>query len=106
VWIDLLTFPGTRWANAFYREVEAWILRVFPSRDALVRPEWSKGWAYTELAAWSDPSMLTRTVPDSYRIGYPDDDGWDRAVARLDAYDPHRVFTNAFLDGLLRGRTC
>jgi hypothetical protein len=43
--------------------------------------------------------MLTRTVPDIYRAASLH--GWDWAVATLNAYDPYRIFTNAFLDTLL-----
>jgi hypothetical protein len=35
-------------------------------------------------------------VPDSYRHG--PDPTWDRAVAALNAFDPHRVLTTPFLD--------
>jgi hypothetical protein len=28
-------------------------------------------------------------------------DGWNWAVSTLDKYDPHRIFTNPFLDELL-----
>ena len=60
-----------------------------------------EGLGYTSTAAWAEPSMLSRTVPDSYRQG--PDPTWDRAVAALNTYDPHRVFSNPFLDLLLPG---
>jgi FAD/FMN-containing dehydrogenase len=97
VWFDVLTFPTAPSLHAFYREMEAF----FFGNYAGTRAEWSKGWAYTTDAAWADRTVLTETVPDSYRQG--PDATWDRAVATLNAYDPHRVFSNAFLDVLLPG---
>lgn len=101
VWLDLLTFPGTPGANAFFREFEQWALQNYRGDYALVRAEWSKGWGYGEQTAWSDPDFLQRHVPDSFRDGGPRD--WDWALRRLNALDPHRVFSNPLLDRLLPG---
>jgi hypothetical protein len=92
VWFDVLTLPGTADADSFYRELERYLLAAYPS----TRVEWSKGWAYTDQAAWSDPDVLSRAVPSSLRPG------WDTAVSTLDRLDPARVFSNPFLDQLLR----
>ncbi|GAA2800887.1 cholesterol oxidase substrate-binding domain-containing protein [Kitasatospora paracochleata] len=100
VWLDVLTFPTTPGRERFSRDIEQFLLRVFDGRRAGLRVEWSKGWAYTADATWADPELLRRTIPDSLRAG--GGPGWDEAVAVLDRYDPHRVFGNAFLDGLLR----
>ncbi|MDW5322758.1 cholesterol oxidase substrate-binding domain-containing protein [Plantactinospora sp. KLBMP9567] len=101
VWFDVLTFPTAPRAHAFYREMEIFFFTNYTGSYAGSRVEWSKGWGYTDSAAWADPTMLTRTVPDSYR--HAPDPTWDRAVAELNGYDPHRVFSNAFLDVLLPG---
>ena len=101
VWFDALTIPGTPGAATFYRELEQWVLGNYTGSYAAVRPEWSKGWAYTDSAAWADPGVLGSTVPDAYRAGQPASSGWDAAKAGLTALDPHRVFGNAFLDGLI-----
>ncbi|MFF2141473.1 cholesterol oxidase substrate-binding domain-containing protein [Kitasatospora sp. NPDC058190] len=100
VWLDVLAFPGTPGLERFARDLEQWLLRTFDGTRAGVRVEWSKGWAYTADAAWSDPDLLGRVIPDSLRAG--GGPGWDEAVAVLDRYDPHRVFGNPFLDGLLK----
>jgi len=97
VWLDVLTFPGTPDANPFYRELESWIFSNYVSYAA-VRPEWSKGWAYSNSAAWSDETFLSTTVREVYRAG--GGAGWDWATAILDAYDPHHLFGNSFLDKL------
>jgi FAD/FMN-containing dehydrogenase len=101
VWFDALTIPGTPGAAAFYRELEQWVLGNYTGSYAAARPEWSKGWAYTDSAAWADPVVLGSTVPDAYRAGQPASSNWDAAKAGLTALDPHRVFGNAFLDGLI-----
>ncbi|MFE5581080.1 cholesterol oxidase substrate-binding domain-containing protein [Kitasatospora sp. NPDC056531] len=100
VWLDVLAFPGTPGLERFARDLEQWLLRTFDGTRAGVRVEWSKGWAYTADAAWSDPDLLGRVIPDSLRAG--GGPGWDEAVAVLDRYDPYRVFGNPFLDGLLK----
>jgi FAD/FMN-containing dehydrogenase len=101
VWFDVLTLPGTPLAHEAYRAIEQWFFSTFDGTTAMVRPEWSKGWAYTSTAAWSDPEMLSTTIPDALRVGQSVGDNWDSAVAALTAADPHRVFTNAFLNELL-----
>jgi FAD/FMN-containing dehydrogenase len=97
VWFDVLTFPTAPAAHAFYREMEAFFFAY--TGYASARAEWSKGWGYTTDTAWADPVVLGQTVPDSYRQG--PDPTWDWAVTTLNAYDPHRVFSNPFLDRLL-----
>jgi FAD/FMN-containing dehydrogenase len=98
VWVTLLTFPGTAYSNQFYRQMETWILQNYSGAYATVRPEWSKGWAYTNDSAWADTAMLSTTIPNIYRAG--PSPGWDWAVSMLNAFDPHRVFSNTFLDTL------
>jgi FAD/FMN-containing dehydrogenase len=99
VWFDVLTFPTAPGAVEFYRELEQFFFANYTGNYAATRAEWSKGWAYSTEAAWADRTVLTRTVPDTYRQG--PDPTWDAALAALDAHDPHRVFSNAFLDVLL-----
>jgi FAD/FMN-containing dehydrogenase len=36
-----------------------------------------------------------------YRTGLSANEGWDAARAAFDRHDPHRVFSNGFLDRLL-----
>jgi FAD/FMN-containing dehydrogenase len=101
VWFDILTLPGTPGANRFYREIEQWMLANYAGTYATVRPEWSKGWAYTDTGAWRDDAMLTTTIPNLYREGQPAAAGWDAARATLDRYDPGRIFASPLLDRLL-----
>ena len=45
VWFDILTMPGTPYSDQFYRTIEQWMFAHFTGSYAMVRPEWSKGWA-------------------------------------------------------------
>lgn len=101
VWFDILTVPGTPTANQFYREIEQWMLTNYSGSYAAVRPEWSKGWGYTDTAAWSDAAMLNTTIPNAYRAGQSASDNWDTARQRLNQFDPYRLFTSPLLDQLL-----
>ncbi|HKQ75777.1 MAG TPA: cholesterol oxidase substrate-binding domain-containing protein [Blastocatellia bacterium] len=100
VWVNLLTLPGTPYSNQFYREMETWILHNYSGNYATVRPEWSKGWAYTNDAAWANSAMLNMTIPNLYRAGTGP--VWDWAISTLDAFDPHHVFSNPFLDAIFQ----
>jgi hypothetical protein len=99
VWLDLLTLPGTPYADQFYQELEEFVLANYTGNYATVRPEWSKGWAYTDDGAWTDHTVLTQTIPAAYRQG--PDPSWDTTLTTLDRLDPHRIYSNAFLDTLL-----
>ncbi|MET9731957.1 cholesterol oxidase substrate-binding domain-containing protein [Streptomyces sp. NPDC006458] len=96
VWLDVLTLPGTKDAEPFLRELERFLLSAFDGGRALARVEWSKGWAYTDTAAWSDEEVTGTVVPASFGEAE-----WGRAAGVLDRLDPHHVFGNAFLDRLL-----
>ncbi|MFG3546196.1 cholesterol oxidase substrate-binding domain-containing protein [Streptomyces sp. NPDC047725] len=97
VWVDVLTHPTTPGAHAFYRDLERFLLRTFDGGYALTRVEWSKGWGYTDTAAWSDEEVIGTAVPASYGRGQ-----WAEAVGILDRLDPHGVFGNDFTDRLVR----
>jgi FAD/FMN-containing dehydrogenase len=98
VWLDVLTLPGTPYAEAFCRELERFLLATYDGGHGLTRVEWSKGWAYTDEAAWADEEVLGSAVPASFDDGAGP--GWEGAAAILDRLDPHRVFGNALLDRL------
>ena len=98
VWLDVLTLPGTPDAEAFFRELERFLLTTYDGGHALTRVEWSKGWGYTDEAAWSDDEVIGTVVPESFDDGAGP--GWDGAAEILDRLDPHRVYGNAFLDRL------
>ncbi|WP_327312326.1 cholesterol oxidase substrate-binding domain-containing protein [Streptomyces sp. NBC_01235] len=86
VWLDVLTLPGTPYTEAFYRGLERFLLATYDGTHALTRVEWSKGWGYTDEAAWSDGEVLGTVVPESFGSA------WDEAADALERQDPHRVF--------------
>lgn len=101
VWLDMGTLPGTPKCDQFYAEMEQWIWSNYTGSYATVRPEWSKAWAITPAAAWSDQSSLTSRIPAAMNAAQPANDDFDTARAALNAYDPARIFSNPFLDTLL-----
>lgn len=101
VYFDILTMPGTPSANSFYREIEQWMMSNYAGSYATVRPEWSKGWAYTEAAAWQDSIMIGATIPNLHSEGQPSVSSWNTARNTLNRYDPYRIFSSPLLDRLL-----
>lgn len=90
-------------AAEFNTRLEQWFLTNFQSYG-IVRPEWTKCYAYTADGqyggAYTNDEVLLETFPNTWREGYPADQTWDAAVAQLNAQDPHRVFSNTYLDRL------
>jgi FAD/FMN-containing dehydrogenase len=101
VWLDILSFPGTPAANSAYREIERWAFSHYRPPYATVRPEWSKGWAYTASSAWTDRPTIAGTIPAAYRIARPPQQRWNAAVRTLNRLDPHGVFMSPLLSSLL-----
>jgi FAD/FMN-containing dehydrogenase len=100
VWLDMGTLPVTPSFSAFYAEMESWIWSHYTGSYATVRPEWSKAWACTSSAPWTNSTILSSTVPAAVSAGQASDDDWSTAVSLLTGYDPHAVFSNPFLDTL------
>ncbi|MDI9918865.1 cholesterol oxidase substrate-binding domain-containing protein [Rhodococcus sp. IEGM 1379] len=96
IWMNVVSIPGTRGLSAFLREMEKWMVANYSGDYAIFRPEWSKGWAFTNDAAYQDDEFLSRTIPATFRAG--GDGNWDFALGTFDKYDPHRVFSNTFID--------
>jgi FAD/FMN-containing dehydrogenase len=92
--------PG---AVGFNQQVETWFLTHF-GPTAVVRPEWTKAYAFTAQGGWTNTQILQQTFPNTFRAnGYPFSSNWDAAVRTLNSYDPHRIFTNQYLDILMPG---
>jgi len=100
VWIDMGTLPVTPEFSAFYVEMEAWIWSHYTGSYAAVRPEWSKAWACTATAPWTNTTILGTAIPAAVNAGQAAGDGWSTAVSILTEYDPNGVFSNPFLDTL------
>ena len=66
-----------------------------------MRPEWSKGWAYTaEGGSWTNESILTGQIPSHYNQPVAT---FEHARQTLAAYDRFHIYSNSFLDTLLPG---
>ncbi len=94
IWLNVVSFPGTPGMHAFFREMELWMHGHYSGSLGIMRPEYSKGWAFTEDQSHADSEFLTRTLPSRY----PE---WESTSAQFDAYDPHRIFRNPFLDKVM-----
>ena len=81
--------------------IEQWIYSTYSGSYAAARPEWSKGWAYTDTAAWRDDTMLSSTIAGLQSVGQPAGSTWEAARSTLNRYDPYRVFSSPLLDRLL-----
>ncbi len=101
IWLNFLNSPGTPGEFDFYAELERFCRSRF-RRFALVRAEWSKGWASAASGLWVDRTTIRRTIPRSLSAGRRADEDWDWATRRLQRYDPHGVLSNGFLDRLVR----
>jgi FAD/FMN-containing dehydrogenase len=100
VWFDILTFPQTPLASEFMRDLEEYLMgTIHDGVTTVVRPEWSKGWAYTTDAPWANTTFMTSTVPSLFPVSSTD--GWAWTVNTMNKYDPKKVFSNEFLRSLL-----
>jgi len=101
VWLDMGTMPVTAGFSNFYAEMESWIWSHYTGSYATVRPEWSKAWACTSTAPWTNTTILGTSIPAAVSAGQASNDGWSTAVSILTTtYDPNGVFSNPFLDTL------
>jgi Cholesterol oxidase, substrate-binding len=90
LWVDSLTFPGTAGSGDFYQAFEQWMLTEWGQgyRKA-VRPEWSKGWAYSAAGPWTNQQTIAGLA--SLYPGFAD------AAATFRRYDASNIFTGPFL---------
>jgi hypothetical protein len=101
LWFSLLTLPGTPHSIEFFREFETWMLGRWGRRDHnVMRPEWSKSWAFGKQGAWTNRRILETTIPRQLNQPEP---VFEQTRRTLQAYDKHHLFTNRFLDVLLPG---
>ncbi|XP_037036726.1 uncharacterized protein LOC119074591 [Bradysia coprophila] len=101
IWFDVLSIPNTPYLNEAMRLLELFMLNEYNGDYASIRPEWSKGWAYTDEGAWTDIDFYRQFVPSTFP-STTNADGWNWAVETLDEYDPNGVFTNSFIDALVK----
>ena len=102
IWLNVLSLPDTPGAYEFKEELERWLLDKYVGDDATVRAEWCKGWAFTKERDFTNADVLDHAIPNSFRRGRNASNNWDWTIAKFNELDPHRIFTNPFVDRLLK----
>ena len=105
VWLDILSIPGTPFANQFYREMEQWVFSNYSGNYADVRVEWSKGWGYTIDAPWTSQTTIKRRIPESLTTGQATEKGFASAVDQLNQLDPFRIYSSPLLDAVFPAKS-
>lgn len=100
LWLDVLTLPGTPYSNDFYAALETALNtnKWFTGTNGRIRPEWSKGWAYTKgsgpgTGAWTNAAFISQikgTFSD-----------WNQTITALNQYDTKNLYSNPFLATLM-----
>lgn len=100
VWFDVLTFPGAKDSATFYADLEQWIFATYVLPFAVVRVEWSKGWAYTSAGGYQNLDVVQGVVPASCTDGLAPGTQFADAQRVLDSLDPGRIYSAPFHDVL------
>jgi hypothetical protein len=98
VWLDIASFLGSPKRVEFLLKLQNTLYQDIHDRIGIIRPEWSKEWAFTNDGPFSNETV-TRLFSRTYSL--KEDDGWDWAIRTFDRYDPFKMFSNEFLDKLL-----
>ena len=85
-------------SDQFYRGIEQWMFSNYTGPMPRSDPNGQRDGHTPIQAAWSDPTMLGSTIPNAINAGQNPGDNWNSALATLDSYDPHKVFSNTFLN--------
>jgi hypothetical protein len=100
LWLDVLTLPGTPHSNDFYQQLEAALAanQWFNGTNGRIRPEWSKGWAYSagagpDTGAWTNAAFIAQAKGTFAN--------WGSAIATLNKYDSKNLYSNPFLAVLM-----
>lgn len=101
VFLNVLAIPGTPSLNEAMAMIESLLRGEFNGTYADLRPEWSKGWAYTSNSGWSNEEFYREYTPRTFG-STSDSDGWNWAIQTLNKTDPHQVFTSSYSKSLLR----
>lgn len=101
VWFDILTLPGTPYSAEFYREIETWMTQRYQG-DSLIRPEWSKGWAYSWKKAWDNPDYIDVELPRVHAQGQSEALTISSVQKVLTQYDPYQLFTSPLINRIFK----
>lgn len=100
IWINILSMSNSPNLFEAMSKLETFMWNEYDGSYAIVRPEWSKGWAYTNESAWNNKEVYRNLIPSTFLNGT--DSQWNWAAQILNKYDPNRIFTNLFLDNFLQ----
>jgi Cholesterol oxidase, substrate-binding len=103
IWLNVGAIPGTPGSSQFLTELEGWIFNIWGSEQPIrLRPEWSKGWAWTPDGPWLNHTML-QAIRAAYNQPTDEPLTFTWAGATLAKYDKANIFTNPFLQTLFSG---
>ncbi|KAJ6639837.1 hypothetical protein Bhyg_12584 [Pseudolycoriella hygida] len=100
VWINVLSISKSYDLFEAFSKLETFMWNEYNGTYAIIRPEWSKGWAYTNNDVWSNSRIYRNVIPSLFSNSTVSK--WNWAINTLNKYDPNRIFTNSFLDEFLR----
>lgn len=91
-------FAETKGFGKFLHAWESFLFRTFVGNYGTARVEWAKSWGFDKAGlGWNNDDIKSQLLPSTFG-----NDNWNRAVEALNGHDPHKVFTNEFLVGLLK----
>jgi len=102
VWLEFSSYKETPRIQEFMRRLQDLYYEEIHEEIGILRVEWSKAWANTDVSPWTNGTILN-TFPRVFSSSGEFNE-WNEAVGILDGNDPHRIFSNDFLDDLLRKR--
>ncbi len=76
------------------RNWESFLFSNFNGQYATARVEWAKTWGFDSENSWVNSTVYNELLPRTFGSE------WNYAMAKLDEYDPHNIYTNDFLQKL------
>jgi cholesterol oxidase-like protein/FAD binding domain-containing protein len=99
-WIQSLSIAGTDEIYTFMQELEQFYIDNWGPNGKItngtLRPEWSKGWAFTSNGPGTNAGIIQNTIPPLF--DQPDAGTFARATATFAKYDVKRIYTDPLLD--------
>lgn len=98
LWMQPTAYPSTpKWQEFSKRLQDLYLREIEEAGLGTLRVEWSKGWAHTLEGPWLNGTIARDKLPRSYGA-----EDWNFGVAALQENDPNNVFSNEYLDELLK----
>lgn len=98
LWIQCFTM-AMKDTYAFFEELETFYIETFgPQASGILRPEWSKGWAFTSKGPGTNLNVIRNVIPRLFN--QPDPNLWERATKTFEKHDAARIYTDPLLDAL------